>query len=506
MKCKYCQAELEEGVTLCPACGKDQQEVPAEEPVVETVEETTTPVVEVASEPERPEAAAPEFKEGIKATPGKIALAIVAGVVVLALLVVLVIGGIDGDLFKGSKENLEYTGENTPAATQDSLDGTTESAVPAGTIPPDGNPEDVTCKGSYSVSDEELEASRDTVVAVAGNQELTIAQLQVYYWECIYAFDSEWGSYASLLGLDFSQGLDTQLCETGDISMTWQQYFLDYALQTWHQHQAMAQAGKDAGYVLTAEHQEELDSIQGQMEEMAVYYGYPDVDSWIKDYIGPGCTAEDYLKYLNVYYHGYGYLEHLEQNTTCTAEDVEAFFLENEGAYADGGITKDAGKVADVRHILLMPENGTTGDDGYPVYAEEDWAACLEKAQGIYDKWLEGDRSEESFHDFAVEYSEDGNASQGGIYEDVPQGYMVEAFDSWCFDDARQVGDHGLVKTEYGYHIMFFVGGSELWYATAEADLLSDLISAKIPEAMERYPMTVDYSVIKLGQLSLISG
>ena len=24
MKCKYCQAELEEGVTLCPACGKEQ--------------------------------------------------------------------------------------------------------------------------------------------------------------------------------------------------------------------------------------------------------------------------------------------------------------------------------------------------------------------------------------------------------------------------------------------------------------------------------------------------
>ena len=26
MKCKYCQAELEEGATLCPACGKEQEE------------------------------------------------------------------------------------------------------------------------------------------------------------------------------------------------------------------------------------------------------------------------------------------------------------------------------------------------------------------------------------------------------------------------------------------------------------------------------------------------
>ena len=26
MKCKYCQSELEEGVTLCPACGKENAE------------------------------------------------------------------------------------------------------------------------------------------------------------------------------------------------------------------------------------------------------------------------------------------------------------------------------------------------------------------------------------------------------------------------------------------------------------------------------------------------
>ena len=34
---------------------------------------------------------------------------------------------------------------------------------------------------------------------------------------------------------------------------------------------------------------------------------------------------------------------------------------------------------------------------------------------------------------------------------------MVDAFDKWCFDEARQPGDHGIVKTSYGYHIMYFV-------------------------------------------------
>lgn len=489
MKCKYCQAELEEGASVCPACGKEQ-EIVAETPVEEIAAETA------AEEPM--ETAVPEIKEGIKATPGKIALAVVAGIVVLALLVAMVVSGLDGDAFKGTEETVAPTAaiiETQPAETE-----------PAGTVPPDGNPEDVTCKGSYSVTTEELNASRDTVVAIVGDEELTIGELQVYYWESIYAFESEMGSYASMFGLDFSQGLDTQLCTIGDFSMTWQQYFLDYALNIWHQHQAVALVGKDAGHEMTESYQAELDSLPGQIQEMAEYYGASDAESWLQDYIGPGCTTEDFLSYMRTYYLGMGYLEELEKTTSFTAEEVEAYFTENEATYADSGITKDSGKTVDVRHILLMPENGETGEDGYPVYTEEAWAACEAEIQKIYDEWKAGDMSEQSFHDFAVQYSEDGSAYIGGLYEDVTQGYMVEAFDAWCFDEARQSGDHGLVKTQYGYHIMYFVDSQDLWYAYAEADMLSDAIGAKVPAAMETYPMTVDFSAIKLGQLAEANG
>ena len=501
MKCKYCQAELEEGMTVCPACGKEQEETPVQEVVEEVpaAEETVeAPVAEEAVEAPAAEAAAPEIKEGIKATPGKIALAVIAGVVVLARLVAMVVSGLDGNAFKGTEETLAPTEANVE----------TEAAEPAteGTIPPDGNPEDVTCKGSYSVETEELNASRDTVVAVIGDEELTIGELQIYYWESIYAFESEVGSYASQFGLDFSQGLDTQLCAIGDISVTWQQYFLDYALNVWNQHQSVALAGKEAGYELTEAYRTELEGLPALLEEQAAYYGAEDVATWLQDYIGPGCTAEDFISYMSTYYHGMGYLESLETSMNFTAEEVEAYFKENEGIYADSGITKESGKTVDVRHILLMPEGGETGEDGYPVYTEEAWAACEAEIQKIYDEWMAGDLSEQSFADYAVEYSQDGNAYLGGIYEDVTQGYMVETFDAWCFDETRQAGDHGLVKTPYGYHIMYFVGSQDLWYAYAEADMMSEMIGAKVPEAMEKYPMVVDYAAIKVGQLPQISG
>ena len=41
---------------------------------------------------------------------------------------------------------------------------------------------------------------------------------------------------------------------------------------------------------------------------------------------------------------------------------------------------------------------------------------------------------------------------------------MVDTFNDWCFDESRKPGDHGIVETTYGYHIMYFVGHSETDY------------------------------------------
>ena len=40
----------------------------------------------------------------------------------------------------------------------------------------------------------------------------------------------------------------------------------------------------------------------------------------------------------------------------------------------------------------------------------------------------------------------------------------MENFKNWYLDESRQPGDTGIVQSEYGYHIMYFVGNSELTY------------------------------------------
>lgn len=502
MNCKYCNAELPEEVTLCPVCGKEQQE--AEEVCTETTEtcaetaaaeellsaeEATTaeadPVEETVPEEScecAAENAEPEVKEPAKPTPGKIALAVVAGIVVLATLISLIVSG-----------------TNAMKAPKDPTEETVAEVV----IPSNGDPASILCKASYTVSDEEAMKATDVVVATIGDKVLTNGELQAYYWQEVYLFLQEYGNYAPYIGLDLYSPLDKQLTQAGEMSMSWQQFFLDSAIYSWHNYQSMALEGEAQGYQMPENRQAELDGMPAELEASRKNGNYDSIDAMIRDNVGAACSEASYLNYVDVYYHGLAYYYDYCEALNPTDEEVDAFFTENEEAYAANGLTRET-KYVDVRHVLLQPEGGETGENGYPVFTDEAWEACRIKVEEIYNAWQEGDKSEDSFAQLAKDHSVDGNASTGGLYENVYEGMMVEEFENWCFDEARQVGDHGLVKTAYGYHIMFFSGSRDAWYEDAKADWISENSINYISVITEKYPINVDYSKIALGELKLI--
>ena len=125
-----------------------------------------------------------------------------------------------------------------------------------------------------------------------------------------------------------------------------------------------------------------------------------------------------------------------------------------------------------VRHILVTADNLGLAD------GEEATNEQIEaKANEILASW---DGTEEGFANLAKTHSQDGNAAEGGIYENVPKGQMVAAFQNWCYEDGRQSGDTGIVQTNYGYHVMYFVGygSTEYWHYACENALRSDAQSA----------------------------
>ena len=395
------------------------------------------------------------------------------------------------------KEDTATPDEPISGATQDEATDPTE-ATPY--VPEIGD--GVYCKTSYTVTEQELHDNRELVVATAGDRELTLGVLQIYYWMSIYGFLNEYGAYASYFGLDVSKPLDEQQCPEGD--GTWQQYFLDNAVDTWHTYQCLVLQGEAENSPMDPELQKELDDLQVNLEEAAQEGGYQTVQEMFTADIGPGITYDDYYAYLSVYSTGYSHYMHRCDTMEITDDMIEAYFTENEAALAESEITKDSGKVVDVRHILVAPEGGTTADDGSTTYSDDEWAACEKKAQDLLDRYLNGDKTEEFFGDLAELYTEDpGSKETGGLYENVKTGDMVEEFDAWCFDDSRKAGDTGLVKTTYGYHVMFYSDDEPLWIYECREAVRDEKITEFVTEAVDAHELKADYEKMMLGHMDL---
>ena len=428
MKCKFCQAEMGEGVTLCPACGQENQ-------ILETAVEEAVPAKK-------------------KLTSGKLAAIYIGIIAVLAVLVAFLITGI-----RNGSINLERKN-------------------------------DVTKVSSYTATDAKVLSKGDKVVATAGDGKLTNEELQIHYWMYVYNFLGNYGSYVSSYGLDTAQPFDQQSCIMTD-GWNWQQYFLDAALQDWALYNALCQEAKAVGYESETDFDAEWDTLLTSLEETAVSQGFENLEDMVRKDMGAGATLDAYRSYVELVQKGYEYYVHMSQTVMPTEEQIQAYYEDNLELFEENGITDDGSVLVDVRHVLIKVEDSED---------EASWAACEKKAQDLLDQWVSSGADQDSFAALANEHSEDGGSNtKGGLYTNVAEGDMLEDFNSWCFDESRQPGDYGMVKTLYGYHLMYFVQSQPTWYVYAKNSAQSELVQETLEALVEKYHADVKYSRIVLG-------
>ena len=324
---------------------------------------------------------------------------------------------------------------------------------------------------SYTGTEKKLIAAQNKVVATAGEYELTNAELQVYYWIYVHNFLDENSYYLSYLGLDHTKDFATQKCYF-DETKSWQEYFLENALSAWHQYVVLYDAAGKAGYALPKEEKEYLDNLKATMDEQAKKHGFKDGEEMVQKEMGIGATWDAYVKYSNETFIGMGYYSSFADDIKITEEDIAKHYAENTKKYEENKIAmKDQPYCVSVRHILIQPV--TKDADGNTIDTDTAWETCRQEAQAILDDYLKaGKIDEEAFAALAKEKTTDtGSKDTGGLYEDFCRGKMVAEFEAWSFDASRKYGDTGLVKTTYGYHIMFFVEGTET-YSTSVRHIL----------------------------------
>ena len=422
---------------------------------------------------------------------------------------------------------------------------------------------------------------RNTVAMTIGDQKISNAELSYHYIDAINQFYQNYGSYASMLGLDMTKPLDEQEISEG---YTWADDFIASATQSIASIYALNNEAKANGFTLSEENIADIDGTMTTREFYAVYnYGYSDLETYLKAMYGSGASVESYRNYVEMATLAQAYETYYTDSLTYTDEDlraaeadnyskysafsyntyyqsVSAFYGEDAteeeiaaaeelaesevnklaaGEYAsiadfdaaiaameinkdnnvtsynyDGitgsnisatysewitdssrkagdmtvianTVTDSEGKetvngyyvvyfldsddnqiaLADVRHILVKPEGGSyDSSTGATTYSEEEKAAAKTAAEELYAQWQAGEATEDSFAALANEKSADGDGTTGGLYTKVYPGQMVTNFNDWCFAEGRKAGDTGIVESDYGYHIMFYSGDSNITY------------------------------------------
>ena len=100
------------------------------------------------------------------------------------------------------------------------------------------------------------------------------------------------------------------------------------------------------------------------------------------------------------------------------------------------------------------------------------------EAEKLMQTWKDNGATEEAFIALIADNTDDtASIETDGLYDDVKAGgnYVAE-FTNWAIDPARKPGDADLVKTEFGYHFMYFVEASG--DATWESEVRSTMGTA----------------------------
>ena len=173
-------------------------------------------------------------------------------------------------------------------------------------------------------------------------------------------------------------------------------------------------------------------------------------------------------------------------DTTVTEEDDTEENTDDENA----GYTATA-------YMMINPmkrDETNTRNVGHILFTSSTYetdTAAEAKAQEIMAQFKAGAMTKDAFEALANEYTEDS----GVFYENVYPGQMVSEFEDWMFDAERKEGDVEVVKTQYDYHLMYYLGenaDSPAWKEIAKNSIVNKKLEAWYEQAAEKYAVAVD--------------
>ncbi|WP_163192788.1 peptidylprolyl isomerase [Clostridium thermarum] len=250
-----------------------------------------------------------------------------------------------------------------------------------------------------------------------------------------------------------------------------QEYAKELALDSAREFKLLLEAAKSAGYKAN---EEEVKNTNAELDELvaSLGQGQEGVIAFEKKYglsVDQVKAMSDDFNIIQNYYKG-----EIEK-TKFTDEEIKQYYEENKEEYGDQ---------VTVKHVLFMTVDQTTREP----LSQEKQDEAKKKAEDILARVKAG----EDIGELAKQYTEDtGSKDNGGEYT-FGKGQMVKEFEDWSF--SAKVGDVGLVKTEYGYHVIKL---EKTGLDAVKSLINSKLIENKFSELIEQWVKDPKNEIIK---------
>ena len=243
-----------------------------------------------------------------------------------------------------------------------------------------------------------------------------------------------------------------------DKNQTWFDYINEFVISEVENVLVWCEAATAAGITLTNDDYAYVnDTLTGMRVDAAIKHSL-DFEAYLDEAYFGYVDEEDVQKVLLMEALAAKYGAHLTEliNERMTDERVNAHLEKTEGE-------RDMTPTRNLGHIF----------SSYTNYDEDQ---AYENCKTAMTRLQEKGKTEAALKAVWEEFSEDSHM----IYENVKQGEMTTKIDTWLYAEGRALGDMGIVSTDDGCHMLFYISDGDPMYI-AEAKLeLNEIIREEI--------------------------
>ena len=302
---------------------------------------------------------------------------------------------------------------------------------------------------------------RNTVALTIGEEQISNAELNYFFMDAVNMFYNQYGSYASLLGLDTTKPLDEQIFNE-ETQETWADNFMNSAIQNAKAAYALAKDAEANGYTLPEEAASSVEQSMSTMEMYATIYGYPTTESYLKAMYGNGASEKSLREYFELTALINAYQSDYLNNLTYTDAELRAAEAENFDKYSSYSYN----------YYYLNVNKFAEGENGEDGYTAEQLAAAAKNAEAAAKTLTDGITTVEAFDAAiaALPVNAENTSAASYASEDVSHNSISSLYADWMTDSARKAGDMTYVasestttddngnevKTINGYYVLMF--------------------------------------------------